>query len=348
MRRSSRFGRAAPLTAVSVLVTLLFALVPMAARAVPFGPDLSGMSADPSPPICYWLGGIYGGCTLYDPTTTFMLTKLPDPIVHGDQTGVVTAMHVVAATTEPAQFVVIEFASKVDNPQPFPSGVSAVSQPVTLHPGLNNFNTNLPVDARLTKDGYEVWSAVAISILATNAPAPIASTPSAFAHIGILVDNYAPITTTSADLTVPPHNPSIGGWPGTLLLSGDLTVTTPQPQPQPQPQPKPLVVLPKLTLPATANVRRNTALLRLRCAAAACKGTVRIRNRSTAAAAARAKLITYATGSFSLRAGATASVATRLSADGRRALKHRRSLKAIAVVTLSTRRTVSAPVTLRK
>jgi hypothetical protein len=345
MRRSSGFERAAPLTAVSILVTLLFALVPMAARAVSFGPNLSGMSADPSPPICYWLGGVYGGCTLYDPTTTFMLTKLPDPIMHGDQTGVVTAMHVVAATTEPAQFVVIEFASKVDNPQPFPSGVSAVSQPVTLHPGLNNFNTNLPVDARLTKDGYEVWSAVAISILASNAPAPIASTPSPFANIGILVDNYGPITTTSADLTVPPHNPNIGGLPGTLLVSGDLTVTTPQPQPQPQPQP-----LPKVTLPATATVRRNTATLRLRCAAAACKGTVRIRNRSTAATAtgARAKLMTYATGSFSLRAGATASVATRLSADGRRALKHRQSLKAFAVVTLSTRRTVSAPVTLRK
>ncbi len=347
MLRSSGFERVARLINASTLVALLLALVPMTARAIPFGPDLSGMRADPSPPICYWLGGIYGGCTLYDPTTTFMLTKLPDPIARGDQKGVVTVMHVVAATTEPAQFVVIEFASKVDDPHPFPNGVSAVSQPVTLHPGLNNFNTNLPVDARLTKDGYEVWSAVAISILATGAPAPIASTPSAFANIGVLVDNYGPITTTTSDLTVPPHNPSIGGWPGTLLLSGDVTVTTPQPQPQPQPQPHPGAV-PKLTLPTTATVRRDTAAIRLRCTAAACKGTVRIRNRSASGAGARGKLITYATGSFSLRAGATGSVAARLSADGRRVLKHRRSLKAYAVVTLSTRRTVSAQVTLRK
>jgi hypothetical protein len=82
---------------------------------------------------------------------------------------------------------------------------------------------------------------------------------------------------------VPPHYVSVGGlWPGTLLMSGEVT-----------------------------------------------------------------KTITYASGSFSIPAGKTLSVAVKLSKAGRTAVKGHHSLKAYANVTLSGGHDESAKITLK-
>lgn len=80
---------------------------------------------------------------------------LSDPVVNGNQAGVVTAIHVKSAASAPGQFVVVEWSGRPGEANPFPSGVMAVSQQVTLQPGINNFNTNLPVDRRLASNGFE-------------------------------------------------------------------------------------------------------------------------------------------------------------------------------------------------
>jgi hypothetical protein len=82
-----------------------------------------------------------------------------------------------SAATAPAQFVVVEWSGKPGEGQPFPSGVMAVSQTVTLQPGIDNFNTSLPVDRRRAPNGFESWSEVALTILDGS------STTSADGHV---------------------------------------------------------------------------------------------------------------------------------------------------------------------
>ncbi len=169
--------------------------LPISARAVTFGPDLSHATPN-NAYTCYpWFGG-HQGCTVYEPRTTDMELVLPDPVFHGNQTGTVTAIHVLSAAAMPAQFVVVEWSGKPGEGNPFPSGVAAVSQQVMLQPGLNNFNTNLPVDYRLASNGYESWSDVSMTILSGSSPIP-AQSGGSFAALGVMTDNYLPITQTT-------------------------------------------------------------------------------------------------------------------------------------------------------
>ena len=215
---------------LGVAATLSFAVT--SARAIPFGPDLATAVAN-NPYTCSFPfasspPGIYPlGCTTADPAQTSMSFLLPDPVVHGNQTGVVTVLHVLSAATAPAQFIVVAYAGTpaVIEP-PFPSAVTAVSEQVMLHPGLNNFNTNLPVEFTLHPNGYETWSIVSLNILDGSTPLP-AQLGGEFSTTGLLFDNGRPLTTTAVDLTVPPHNVAISGYPPmTLLMSGDVTITT--------------------------------------------------------------------------------------------------------------------------
>jgi hypothetical protein len=166
------------------------------------------------------------GCTPQDPLQHDMELVLPDPVESGNQTGVVTAIHVKAAATAPAQFVVVEWSGKPGEGSPFPSGVMAVSAPVTLQPGMNHFNTNLPVDRRLASNGFESWSVVSLTILNGTSPIPAQSGGSC-AKTGVLLDNGRPLTQTTADLTAVPHSVQVGGLPpARLLMAGDVTITT--------------------------------------------------------------------------------------------------------------------------
>jgi hypothetical protein len=217
------------------------ALLPASAAAASFGPNLSGAVANLGYGCDIGISGVFpDGCTLYDPTNDSMNLVLPNPVTHGNQTGVVTDIHVVSAEAAPAQFVSVEWSGPATGfAEPFPSDVHAVSQQVELQPGLNNFNTNLPVDYRLADNGFESWSVVSLNILNGADPVPAESSGGSFASLGLLVDNGEPLTTIG-DLTVPPHNPSVGGLGiATLLMSGDVTNTTPPPTAPIRPNPIP-------------------------------------------------------------------------------------------------------------
>lgn len=344
-RRQGRLG-------LPLAVAALLALPAAPAQAVTFGPDLGAATAD-NGYTCSLAGG-FSGCTVEDPTSTDMELVLPDPVVHGDQTGVVTAIHVRSAATMPAQFVVVEWSGKPGDAQPFPSGVMALSQQVTLRPGLNDFNTNLPVDRRLASNGFESWSVVALNVLDGTSPVP-AQLGGSFATTGLLFDNGLPLTQTTSDLTVPPHNVAVSGFPPmTLLLSGDVTITTPGVTPGPGPNPPPPVPprgVPQVAVPASGRIAHNAAGLRLRClGATACLGTLLVQDRpATAAATARARpALTYAQGRFSIPAGGSRSVRVTLSPRGRQALRRRRTLRAYANVRLSGGRVASSPLRLTR
>ena len=356
----------------------LLAATDAPAHGATFGPDLNSAIAN-YPYSCdplYVLHAPYG-CTLMYPTDDDIALLLPDPIINGDQTGVVTALHVLAAESAPAQFIAVEWASKINEAAPFPTGVTAVTEQVTLHPGINNFITDLPVDRRLTPDDFESWSVVSLNIL--NGTSRIPAQEGGSYALGFLLDNGLPLTETAADLNVPPHNLSLGGAPpGRLLMSGEVTITTPGEvpiapiaptapavpvvNPQPPAQAPPIVPVvpavaapvPRLAIPAAAKVKGNAARLPLRCVGAAnCAGSLRIQNRlapgsKLARAAAEPKLITYASGSFSIPAGKTRSVTVKLSKAGKLAIKGHRSLKAYANVAFKGGRAVSLRVTLKR
>jgi hypothetical protein len=334
----------------TLLAAALLALGATPASAATFGPDLGAATAN-YPYACAY-GATNQGCTVVDPKADDMELVLPDPVKNGDQTGVVTAMHVKSAATVPAQFVVLEWAGKPGEGQPFLSGVKALSERVTLRPGVNDFNTNLPVDFRLTDDGYEVWSQIALNVLSPSAPIPAQAGVGTMSGLGYVLDGGLPLTQTVADLTVVPHNPQIGGLgESTLLMAGDVKITTgddvaptPNPGPDPQPGPNPPVtpVAPQVKVPGSARVKGRAATLAVTCAGAtACKGTVRIQSR---AAKGKGRAVTYATRAFSLAAGASKPVKLTLSKAARR----HRTLHAYANTTFADGTVTSTRITLKR
>ena len=343
-----------------LLVAVIIVLTSASAEAATFGPELNGATANY--PYACGLGFLVHGCTVQDPLESSMELVLPDPIANGDQTGIVTAIHVKSAATAPAQFVVVEWSGRPGAGEPFPSGVMAVSQQVTLQPGVNNFNTNLPVDRRLASNGFESWSVVSLNILNGSSPIP-AESGGAFALTGYLVDNGLPLTEAVSDLTVPPHYVSVGGLPpATLLMSGEVTITTGEGNgatnnghntPTPNPTPNPALAAPQLLIPATGQINPRQARLPIRCAGPAnCVGILRIQNLPQAGAtlarkAKKSKPITYASGSFSISAGKTQSVTMKLSKEGKRAVKGHHSLKAYANATFSNGHAKSSRITFR-
>jgi len=344
--------RAIPVRLLACAAAILLAVAP--AWAIPFGPDLTTAVADNPYPCSYPFAssppGIYPfGCTTADAGQTSMSFVLPDPVVNGNQTGIVTALHVLSAATAPAQFIVVAWAGTPTVIQPpFPSAVTAISEQVTLHPGLNDFNTNLPVEFTLHPNGFETWSIVSLNILDGSSPLP-AQLGGAFVMTGLMFDNGRPLTQTAVDLTIPPHNVSVSGFPPmTLLMSGDVTITTgggggPAPG---QVQ----VAAPD------ALVRRHKAIVDLVCAAGGpCPGDLLLQNQPavaaplvgarpddagvaaaiSASAAAATKLVTYGKASFNLAASQSAMIAVKLRPAGRRITRGHRTPTVWANIRLS-------------
>jgi len=331
--------------------TAAFSLAVTSASAIPFGPDLTTARADNPYPCSYPFAssppGIYPfGCTTADAGQTSMSFVLPDPVVNGNQTGVVTALHVLSAATAPAQFVVVAWAGTptVVEP-PFPSAVTAVSEPVMLKPGLNSFNTNLPVEFQLHPNGFVTWSIISLNILDGSSPLP-AQLGGTFSTTGLLFDNGRPLTQTSADLTIPPHYVAVSGFPPmTLLMSGDVTITTGGPG-----APGGLDLA-----SAQALVRRKRAIVDLVCAAGGpCPGDLVLQNQPAVGAALAAvrpdssgvaapvatvergaRVVTYGKASFNLAAGQTAMISVKLKPAGRRITRGHRTPTVWANIQLS-------------
>jgi hypothetical protein len=350
---------------LGMLVLAAAAVAPTAsAGAVTFGPNLEA-STDNYPVRCQEVGGLEG-CTAEDVLIGDTENLLPEPITNGNQEGVITTIHVKSAVEEPAMFVIVEWSGRPGANEPFPSGVKAISEHVVLHPGITNFNANLPVDRRFASNGFESWSQLAITILSGSGYIP-AESGGEFAYTGTIWDNGQPLTQTVEDLTVPPHSGTTGGLPpATLLISGEITNTTrkagpqpkpepgPKPGPKPEPGPIPPAPVPQLAIPAFARVKGNNATLPMRCTGAAnCIGNLVLQNLAApgatiASRSHKVKTITYGTTSFSILPGKTVSIVVRLSKAGKGALKRRTSLPVWANATLAGGQSRSWRITLRR
>jgi hypothetical protein len=348
-----------------IVFALSVALAGGSARAATFGPNLETAKAD-YPYTCEFAGG-YEGCTVEDPLVGDMETIMPDPVANGDQKGVVTAIHVKAAAEMHVQFVVVEWSGMPGAGEPFPSGVMAVSEEVTLHEGVSDFNTNLPVDRRFLSNGYETWSQLALTILDPRAPIP-AESGGEFAFTGTISDNWLPLTQTVEDLTAPPHEAYVGGLlPGTLLMSGEVTIATPEQNEQAQPQKQEEQTAAPQTAAATAPVLafpksfgqlgRNRATVPLRCVGPVdCAGRITLRNRAPHGATVaskrkrsrRPKTHVYATGSFSISGGKTSRVTLKLTRAGKAAIGSHRSVRVYATTTLTGGQDSTHKITLKR
>jgi glucose/arabinose dehydrogenase len=108
----------------------------------------------------------------------------------------------------------------------------------------------------------------------------------------------------------------------------------------------------RLTIPTLAWISGNSGKLTLRCTGGGrCAGTLLIQSHAPSAAkttksSSKQKLITYASGAFSIPAGKTRSVTIKLSTFGKKAAAARHSLKAYANAKLSAGRLESSKITL--
>jgi hypothetical protein len=365
-------ARRAKLTVTVLAAGLVLSAVP--AEAATFGPDLEASTAN-YPYRCSETGlGGSQGCTMEDVLIGDTATLLPEPITNGDQTGVITTVHVKSATEASAMFVIVEWSGKPGAGEPFPSGVMAISEQVVLHPGINNFNTNLPVDRRFSSNGFESWSQLALTLLNGSSVIP-AESGGPYSYTGTIWDNGQPLTHTVEDLTVPPHRGEVGGLPpATLLISGEITSTTNHPQPtkkeetpvkkeeKPNPPPPPPPPVPQLTVPGLGRITANNATLPIKCVGPAnCLGTLLLQNLLSPGAtlakhsksskhskSKKQRTMTYATGSFSISAGNTMSVVMKLTKAGRMAIKGHRSVKVYVNATITGGHPTSWKVTLRR
>lgn len=337
-----------------LLACVVVALTPHGAAAdFSFGPDLNVATADNTATCA--IAGATSGCTAFDAQTSSMLRYLPDPIVAGDQTGVVTTIRVRSAATAPAQFVVIEeSAHQGVTGSIFPSGILAVSEQVTLRPGLNTFATNLPVDSRFsTSTGFSRWSVIGLNILNGTSPVPgwttaplINGSPTLSGETGLLLDcgsvfpcpsllnmSPKPFTTALADITVAPHYASLSAFtPMRLLISGDVTVTTPAagtPTPTPvTPTPTPVAVDPGagVALQVKDQVRLGRAFTVGRAKnppTAATRQTLTTRR----AKAASAKTVVIARGTTKIASGRSAAMQVKLTRSGAKLVRAHKTLK---------------------
>jgi hypothetical protein len=136
-----------------------------------------------------------------------------------------------------------------------------------------------------------------------------------------------PATTTREEKTI---TKIIADPPPQTPPTPPLTNTTPPVQPQPP-----------LTLGATARVRGGAVLVRVGCASAApCQGEIVVRDAT--------RRVTYARGRVTLAAGGSAAVAAKLTKAGRRAVRRRSRVTAIAAVTLGGRAATTRKVLLRR
>lgn len=338
-----------------LVACVALALAPAAANAdFSFGPDLNAAAADNTATCA--IAGATSGCTAFDAQTSSMFRYLPDPIVSGDQTGVVTAIRVRSAATAPAQFVVIEeSAHQGVTGSIFPSGILAVSEQVTLHSGLNTFATNLPVDSRFsTSSGFSRWSVIGLNILNGTSPVPgwttappVNGAPTLSGETGLLLDcgsvfpcpsllnmSPKPFTTAVADITVAPHYATLSAFtPMRLLISGDVTVTTPAaaapgaPAPV-TPTPTPVVVDPGagVALQVKDKVRLGRAFTVGRAKnppTAATRQTLTARRPR----AASAKTVVIARGTTKIASGRSAAMQVRLTRSGAKLVRAHRTVK---------------------
>lgn len=235
-----RAARHALGVAAAALLAIAVALaVPAPAGAVTFGADLSRHSANVMP-TCATVNFFNGrtGCSVWsiadsnNPSDFSQghIVPLPDPRVHGNQSGTITEVRfkpAPGAPPGPARLSVIEWVRDADSTAD-PGLVQDIADTATFTmapgaDGLVKVKTDLPVRAIYNaSDNSYRYDNLVVSMLDNSTPVPFDSTSS---YLSAYVSPYV----TAGDLTTPLPDGSFyttGAWfpLGLVLMQAELTI----------------------------------------------------------------------------------------------------------------------------
>jgi hypothetical protein len=326
-----------------------------AAGALTFGSDLS--QAPNAPLSCgegvlnqflgqFIIGPFNGSCTWSSVVVGSSAESLTAPA-----SGTVTAVHVRAgASTGPMQVDVIRFlfrqtgeAAKPELACCFVQAYGPVFTPTAN--AITTIQTNLPVKVDPTPAPADTSTIaatdqLALSSLDPSVQVPLFATAGGASDLKVLSYAWYPAP-SSAAVAAPSPNP-IGGFADLsgfkVLMSADLdTGGGGAPATGGGPGggapngggglPAPMIALPTLSIP----IHAGTAAVPIRCLVQDCRGLIALQSARPARAAGAthkqaAKLLSYGSARFFLRAGTTGKVKVKLSAAGRKLVKaHSRS-----------------------
>lgn len=319
----------------SALVAALLAL-PASAGAVTFGANLEQRSANSTATCGYppYYPGLYpwgSSCTFFSTATpTGQLSEtqvvpLPDPAVHGNQSGTVTAVRIKTGPYQagPAKLTVLRANRAFNGGEAACCIGQAESAQFTLTPNSTvNAATNLPVESRYDAAQHIYsYDTLALSVLdaTTPIPAEFSGDPNGYCSTG-----YFPYVRTGQERFS--GNYDLCGF--LVLMQADMTIhggTGAR----------------RVRFPTgRGRIVGRTARIRLRCAGnVICKGILRLQSagarQSTAARTRKAeKVITYAKRRFEIDPGRSKTVKARLSKRGRKLVRGRKTVAVYANATL--------------
>ncbi len=361
--------------AVLAGVLALIACFPMPASAATFGADLNNPPNNPT--TCGEGIFPYFSAPMGSPSCMYY-SGAPGPSSYAPASGTITAVHVrVGAVTGPMQPVIMRslYQNKAGDPgHPYFACCFVERYGPIFTPQANTVTTvatSLPVTEEPTPgpDDFSTSAAgdfLALSVLAPNVPIP------AFGDNQSGYAGYYPAPSEGSP-PAPSPNPltaATEGFGAQVLISADLDTgggggggggggaptpgAAPTPNPAPMPAPLPSIAFPKLTIP----VKNGTATLPIQCLVVNCSGVLSLQNAQPGGTASLAskkkakkpKLVSYGTGTFSLKAGATGKVKVKLNAVGRKLVKAHKQVKVWANVRFTTGggRSKSTRVTLKR
>jgi hypothetical protein len=345
------------LAALSALLVALLAL-PASAGAVTFGANLQQRSANSTatcgfPPYYPGFTPLGNSCTFFSASTPTgqaaetQVVPLPDPAVHGNQSGTITAVRIKTGLFQagPAKLTVLRAHRDVNGGEAACCMGQAESAQFTLSSNsIVNVATNLPVESKYDA-GQQIYTydILALTVLdaTTRIPAEFSGNPNGYCSTG-----YFPYVQTGQERLVGDYN--VCGF--LVLMQADLTINgRAAPPPPPPPPPTQTIGFPT----AQGRVVGRNARVPLECAGnAICEGILRLQNAgpgqaTTARSRERRKIVTYGKGSFKVAAGASKAVKAKLSRRGRRLVRGRKKVRVHANVTLAGGRIFSKKIALK-
>jgi hypothetical protein len=352
--------------AVTLISTVLVAALlaqPASAGAVTFGADLQQRTANSTATCGYppYYPGFYAwgsSCTFFSTATPTaqasetQVVPLPDPAVHGNQSGTITAVRIKTGPYQagPAKLTVLRAHRAFNGGEAACCVGQAESAQFTLTPNsIVNVATDLPVESRYdAAQRIYTYDSLALSVLdaTTPIPAEFSGDPNGYCSTG-----YFPYVQTGQERFSGEYN--VCGF--LVLMQADMTINGGgEPPPAPPPPPPPPPAAPTLKFPTDqARIVGRTARIPLRCAGdVVCEGILRLqavgaRQPSAARTSKANKVVTYATGRFKISPGSTKTVRARLSKRGRKLLRGRKTVHVYANATLGAGQAIRKKIALK-
>jgi len=321
---------------LSILVAALLAL-PASAAALTFGANLDQRNPNSTatcgyPPYYPGFFPLGNSCTFFSTATPTgqasetQVVPLPDPAVHGNQSGTITAIRVKTGPYQagPAKLTALRAHRTFNGGEAACCVGQAESAQFTLTPNsIVNVATNLPVESRYDAAQHiYTYDILALSVLdaTTPIPAEFSGDPNGYCSTG-----YFPYVQTGQERLSGDYG--ICGF--LVLMQADMTI-------------KGDTGTPKLKFPtARGRIAGRTARIPLECAGnVICEGILRLQNKGarqpTAARSKKSrKVVTYGTGSFKIAPGGSQTVKVKLSKRGKKLVRGRKRVSVYANATPS-------------